>query len=267
MPFVDVHDQRIHFDDVGAGPPVVLGHSFLCTGEMWRGQVSALRSRYRVINPEFRGHGQSGPVTAPFSLYDAVRDTVGVLDALEIERAVWCGLSIGGMVGLRAALTVPERVSALVIMDSDAGAEITYRKLKYGAMGFMVRRVGVGPFVPTVSGLMFGATTRREQPELVDEWRQIFAEFDVPSALHCLDALVGRDSLLDQLPSIDVPCLVMVGDEDRSLPPPVSRRINDGLPNSEFVEIRGAGHLSALEQPGQVNDALELFLDRVSGAS
>jgi pimeloyl-ACP methyl ester carboxylesterase len=260
MAITNNKDQQIFFEDIGSGMPVVLGHSFLCTGEMWREQTTALGHKYRFINPDFRGHGRSGPVAGPFSLYDAVGDVVAVLDALEIERAVWCGLSIGGMVAMRAALEVPDRVSALVIMDSDAGAERTLRKLRYGLMGAGARAMGIGPFLPTVCRLMFGATTRRTNPGLVDEWRGIFADVDIQSTLRCLGALVDRDSVLLRLSEISVPTLVVVGQEDESLPVPVSQRIHEGLPHSQFAEIREAGHLSALEQPEQVNEVLDRFL-------
>jgi pimeloyl-ACP methyl ester carboxylesterase len=263
MATVQVHDQKLFFEDSGSGTPVVLGHSFLCTGDMWRYQVRALESRYRLINPDFRGHGRSGPAHKSYSLYDAVEDVVGVLDELGIDRAVWCGLSIGGMVALRAALTVPERVSALVIMDSDAGAETFYPKLKYRVMGAGARSFGTGPFLSPICRMMFGATTRRENPALVDEWRSVFAEMDIPSALQGLQALISRDSLIARIPEISVPCLVMVGQEDSSLPTPRSKLIHEGIENSEYVEIPGAGHLSALEQPEPVNEAMGLFLDRL----
>jgi 3-oxoadipate enol-lactonase len=89
---------------------------------------------------------------------------------------------------------------------------------------------------------------------------------DVPSALHGLDALTGRDSVVARLPEISVPSLVAVGQEDVSLPPPLSHQIHSGLPDSQFVEIPGAGHLSALEQPDAVNAALETFLQQVSNS-
>jgi pimeloyl-ACP methyl ester carboxylesterase len=227
---------------------------------MWREQVPALAGRFRVINPDLRGHGRSSEVLQPFSLYDAVRDVVAVLDQLGIERAIWCGLSIGGMVALRAALTSPERVSGLMLLDTDAGAETALRKVKYRAMGAGARAVGIGPFLPSVTRLMFGAMTRRRHPALVGEWKREFAGVHVPSILHGLDALVRRDSLLERLGGIDVPALVLVGEDDRSLPPPVSRRIHASLPNSTFALIAGAGHLSALEQPAAVTGAMLSFL-------
>lgn len=262
MPFADNQGLSISFEDVGAGTPVVLGHSFLCAGTMWRGQVPALAEHYRVLNLDLRGHGKSGEITKPFSLYDAVSDVVTVLDALGIEKAVWCGLSIGGMVAMRAALTCPERVEGLILLDTDAGAEKTYHKLKYRLMGLGAQYLGIGPFLPSIARLMFGATAHRQQAALVQEWKGEFSRVHLPSILRCLEALMKRDSLLARLPEITVPALVLVGEEDRSLPPHLSHQIYDLLPNAEFVQIPAAGHLSSLEQPAPVNAAILDFLGR-----
>jgi len=262
MPEATNNDQRIYYEDTGQGTPIVLGHSFLCSGDMWRGQVHGLQDRYRLVNVDFRGHGQSGAARRPFSLYDAVDDVVAVLDQSGIDRAVWCGLSIGGMVALRAALSVPERVAGLIVMDSDAGKERVARIIRYRLMALATKRVGVRPFLNEVEKLMFGETTRQSNQELVMEWRDRFAQVDVPSTITCLDALIKRDSIVERLPEIHVPTLVLVGKEDQSLPVPISRRIHDGLPASEYFEIPGAGHLSALEQPNVVNDTIVQFMDR-----
>jgi len=261
MAFAHNQSLSIFFEDIGAGLPVVLGHSFLCSGKMWREQVPSLADKFRVLNLDFRGHGRSSEVTRAFSLYDAVSDVVAVLDELGIEKAVWCGLSVGGMVALRAALTCPERVERLVLLDTDAGAEAPLRKLRYYGMGLGAKLLGVGPFLSPIARLMFGATTRRENPTLVSEWEGEFLTVHVPSILRGLDALMQRDSLLARLPQIDVPTLVVVGAEDRSLPPPLARRIHELMPDSRLVEVSAAGHLSALEQPAPVNEAILNFLE------
>ncbi len=260
MAIIQNRGVEIFCEESGAGPPVVLGHSFLCSGRMWREQIPALAAKFRVINPDLRGHGRSGHVLHPFSLYDALADVIAVLDHLDIERATWCGLSIGGMVALRAALVHPERVTALILMDTDAGRENPWHTLKYRAMGAGARIMGLRPFLGSITQLMFGSTTRRENPALVSEWKTQFADVHVPSVLCCLEALMQRDSLLGRLHEIRVPALVLVGEEDRSLPVALSRRIHDGLRASTFGVIPAAGHLSPLERPAQVTDALLGFL-------
>jgi pimeloyl-ACP methyl ester carboxylesterase len=122
------------------------------------------------------------------------------------------------------------------------------------------RVLGLRPFLPSIARLMFGATTRRQNPTLVSEWKTQFASLQVPSLLSCLEALMRRDSLLERLNQIGVPALVLVGEEDRSLPPSLSRRMHDRLRHSTFGVIPRAGHLSALEQPAPVTDAMVGFL-------
>ncbi len=261
MAVISSRGIEIVYQDVGAGLPIVLGHAFLCDGTMWRYQLPDLAARYRVLVPDLRGHGRSGPAERSFSLYDLVEDAVAVLDAARVERAVWCGLSIGGMVAMRAALVRPDRVAALVLLDTDAGAEKPVPRAKLRAMGLGVRTVGVGPFVPTIARMMFGATTRRERAELVDAWERTVETMRVPSLLRCLDAILRRDSVLERLPEIEVSALVVVGEEDRTLPPGVARRIHERLRRSRFEVVAGAGHLAALERPEPVTRAILEFVD------
>ncbi|MDH3497144.1 MAG: alpha/beta fold hydrolase [Gemmatimonadota bacterium] len=260
MPTVDRQDNQLYYEDAGAGAAIVLGHSFLCSGTMWREQVPTLSRTHRVLNVDFRGHGRSGPIDRPFTIHDAVDDVVAVLDHAGIDSAVWCGLSIGGMVALRAALTRPERVAALILMDTDADADTTLRKLRYRAMGLGVRLAGIRRFLPAIARLMFGTTTRRGNPALVDTWKTEAAEVHVPSVLRVLDALMRRDSVVERLGDIRVPALILVGAEDRSLPPKLSQRIHARLHDSRLAVIPEAGHLSALEQPARVNAAVLAFL-------
>jgi 3-oxoadipate enol-lactonase len=266
MPTVESQGLRIHFEESGSGPPIILGHSFLCSGEMWGPQLPALGERFRVLNVDTRGHGRSARVERPCTLYDLVVDQLAVLDHLGIERAVWAGLSIGGMVALRAALTVPERVAALILLDTHAGSERLHKRLKYRLMAMTVSALGTRPLLPAIAKLMFGRTTLASKQALVAEWREKFAAVDVPSVLRILTALSTRDSVVDRLGEIDVPALVIVGSEDRSLPPPCSRQIAAGLPAAALVEVPGAGHLSSLEQPAAVTGAMLDFLRSLTEA-
>ena len=142
MPFIEHLDQRIFYEESGSSPAIVLGHSFFCSGEMWRYQVPALAESHRVIIPDYRGHGRSSPLREDLDVYDLVDDSVALLDHLGIEEAVWVGLSVGGMTAMRAALRHPERVRALILIDTDADAERTWVKLKSRSMGAGSRLVG-----------------------------------------------------------------------------------------------------------------------------
>jgi pimeloyl-ACP methyl ester carboxylesterase len=240
---------------------VLLLHSFLCSGAMWGPQVGPLAENgHRVLNMDLRGHGRSDAAARPFDLYDLVADATAVLDHAGVGRAVWAGLSIGGMIALRAALTTPERVAALVLMDTHAGGEFAARALKYRAMALVARAVGLGPLVPSVVRIFFGPETRRDKPDLVADWGRRFRDAHVPSMIATLKALNARDSLEHRLGGIGVPALVMVGADDTALPPARSRAIAEGLAEAAYREIPGAGHLSTLENPEAVNRALLDFL-------
>lgn len=256
MPSVESQGIRIVFDDLGEGVPLVLTHSFLCSGAMWAPVVPALAARARVVNIDLRGHGRSGATPPSFSLYDMVGDVIAVLDTLGIEKAVWVGLSIGGMISLRAALTAPERVAALALLDTDAGPEHPKVRIKYRAMGLGARLVGLRPFLPAVVPIMFGKTTLRTRRDLVAEWREHFASVHLPSMIATLGALVRRDDLRPRLGEIDAPTLVLVGEEDAALQPARAAQIHAGIPGSRYEVVPAAGHLSALEQPDTVSSAI-----------
>src|SRR4029077_2135505 len=122
MSYADVNGQRIRYDDSGGdGPPLILAHGFLMDRTMFEPQVGALRGEYRVITWDERGFGETEFDGQPFTYWDSARDCLGLLDHLGIERAVVGGMSQGGFLSLRAALLAPERVRALVLIDTQAG--------------------------------------------------------------------------------------------------------------------------------------------------
>ena len=171
MPYSKHSEVSIYFEDQGSGPCLLMAHSFLCSGAMWAAQAEALSGAYRVVSVDLQGHGKSSSAVDGLGLSDMVTDHVGVLDDLGIEQATWVGLSIGGMISLLAALEHPERVGALVIADSSGAAEPGAARMRYRAMGMGSKLFGMGLFMSPILKLMFGATTHREQPELVSEWR------------------------------------------------------------------------------------------------
>ena len=260
MPVAERQDVSIFFEDQGTGPCILFAHSYLCSGAMWAAQAEYLSSSYRTVNVDLRGHGRSSHAGPGLTIYDLVDDHLAVLDELGIERAVWAGLSIGGMIALRAALTAPERVSALVLADTSAATEPALPVLRYRAMGMGTRVAGLDLFLNRIMTLMLGSTTRRGNPELVAEWRRRIGGVHVPSILNLMKPLFGRDSVLERLDEIRVPSLVLVGEEDRAQPPARSREIANGLPNAELVVVPEAGHLAAVEQPEVVSETMRDFL-------
>src|SRR5271169_680049 len=135
MPFAEVNGQRIRFDDSGGdGPAVILSHGFLMDREMFAHQIDALAGEFRVIAWDERGFGETESDGKPFTYWDSAKDCLGLLDHLDIDRAVLGGMSQGGFLSLRAALLAPKRVRALVLIDTQAGGEDPERLPAYRKM-------------------------------------------------------------------------------------------------------------------------------------
>jgi pimeloyl-ACP methyl ester carboxylesterase len=262
MPTCQRAGGELYYEIRGSGSPIVLGHSFLCSGEMWGPQLEPLAEHHQVLNLDLRGHGKSGRATGTFGMYDLVEDVLAVLDREGVRRAVWVGLSIGGMVALRAALVAKDRVSGLILLDTHAGRETAFGKLRSLSMGAAVKAFGPRPLMPEIIRLFFGPDTRETKRPLIDEWKERFASVHIPSMLPVMRALRKRDSVLDRLGEIEVPALVIVGEQDTILPPPYSMEIAAGLTDASLVVVDKAGHLSSLEQPELVTSAMLSFLEK-----
>ncbi len=252
---------RIAYRVSGKGPSIIFGHSLLCDGRMWDGVIEALGGRYTIYNVDARGHGGS-TAPGPFTLEDLADDWRALLDHEKISRALLCGLSMGGMTAMRLALASPERVRALALLDTSADPQPAWERVKFRAMAEIVRRFGHLKFLyGEVEKVMFGRASRTEQRALVDAQMERFRE-QVPGEVYwAVRAVIDRGSIHARLPSLRVPARVIVGADDRATPPDRSRRIAAQLAGASLVEIARAGHLSALEFPGELARELAPFFD------
>jgi 3-oxoadipate enol-lactonase len=246
----------------GGAPTIVLLHSLLCDGGMWRGQVAPLRALGRVVVLDGPGHGKS-EVPPPFTLEDHARTLVEAFDALDIPRALIVGLSWGGMLAMRIALTHPSRLAAMVLLDTSADGTLLRERIEYRAMCALARRVGLPPALvrKKIVPLMFAAGTRESAPELVDEFVRTLGGLPREGVTLAVKAVsIDRPSILERLREVNLPTLVGYGAEDVATPPDHSRRIAGRIAGSEVVPFARAGHLSALEAPSVVNAAIVPFV-------
>lgn len=252
---------RVAYEVAGDGTSLVLGHSLLCDGRMWEAVAPALTERCRVVNVDARGHRRS-PAEGPFTLDDLADDWLAILDREGVDRAVLCGLSMGGMTAMRLALKAPDRVAGLVLLDTSARAERRWPRLQYRAMAEVVRRVGfVEAFVPKIQRAMFGRATLRGRPDLVARVTDRIRENDPRQLYFACRAVFDRPSILDRIEQIRCPTFVVVGDDDASTPPSEARRIASRIPGAALVPIPAAGHLTAIEAPDAVLAAVHDLLE------
>lgn len=255
---VDTRVGTLFVEDRGEGEPLLLWPSLLSEASMWRFQVPALEERFRTVVIDPPGHGRSAPVRHRFTLEDCADAAREVMDELGIEKTRWAGLSWGGMTGMRLALRYPERVTHLALLDTSAARESRRKLPSYVVMHAIAKRFGaIGVLMDRIEPLMFCDETRRVRREVVEPFRAHLARMDPESLGHSVDAVIfNRIDIRPELGRIRAPTLVMVGAEDRATPPARAREIADGIPGAKLVEIPGAGHLSALENPRMVTRAL-----------
>ena len=266
MPVDVIDGQPLHYLDLGNGPAVLLGSSYLWDRDMWAPQIEALSQQYRVLVPELWGHGESGPLPASTrSLDDLARQALALLDQLEIAQVNLVGLSVGGMWGARLALQAPGRVNSLVLMDTYLGAEPEATRQYYFSLFKMIEDTGAipEPLLDVIAPIFFRPGIDRESA-LYQDYRRALQSFSRERLLHSIVPLgrliFSRSDVLEQLPRLDADTtLVMCGEQDKPRPPAESDAMAK-LIGCSLTLIPDAGHISSRENPDFVNEALLTFL-------
>jgi 3-oxoadipate enol-lactonase len=256
MPFADVNGQRLYFESTGGdGPPVVLSHGFLMDHEMFAPQVEALSDTYRVITWDERGFGATEYDGEPFTYWDSAADCLGLLDHLGIESAVLGGMSQGGFLSLRAALTAPERVRALVLLDSQAGVDDPETAAANDAMNHVWLTEGPSDeLTAIVAGIII------DDPDHSPAWIAKWKARDKNAFREPYQCLRTRDDITERLDEITCPVLVVHGTEDTAITMDRAELMAARLPGAgEVVKVAGA-HAANLTNPVPVNAAINAFL-------
>lgn len=262
MPQTEVNGWNIFFSDAGDGPPIFLVHGFLMDRTMFEPQVKALRSDYRIVTPDLRGHGESEKKAEAHTQWDMMEDHIALCDSLGIEKAVFGGVSQGGFQSLRAALKYPDRVAGLILIDTQAGPEDPIKTPMYEAMSELVAKEGWNDEILQASTVsMFGESSTEElKQHWVERWKAqpTFAAFEQ------MKSVTRRDALDDRIRQIEAPAVVIHGEEDVAIEVEKAEALADGLNNLvEFVTIPGAGHSSTVEKPEAVTEVIQRFLQKV----
>jgi 3-oxoadipate enol-lactonase len=250
---------EVAYDDVGVGQPVVFLHGFPHNRTLWAPQTGALVDRSRCIAPDLRGFGGSS-VAGPFSMDQYADDVVALLDALRIERAVVAGLSMGGYVAFALWRRHRGRVRALVLADTRAGADSDEARAKRRDMIQLARTKGSTAVAEAMMPGMVGKSTREKNAGLVDAIFQMMQNAPVEGVVGALEAMMARPDSTPTLPTIDVPVLVVVGEEDALTPVSEARALHTAIPSSRLEVLAGAGHVSSFERPAAFNHVVSEFL-------
>jgi 3-oxoadipate enol-lactonase len=257
MPYADMGAQRLYYEDSGGqGRAVVFAHGFLMDHEMWRPQVEALRDEFRCIAYDARGWGQTETDGKPFDYWDLADDVVALLDHLRIDRTALVGISQGGFVGMRLALRYPDRVSGLVLADTDPHAFAPEVVELYGALLDQAIHTGVDDtMADLLTSILFAPGF--DATHWVGKWRAR----PVAEATAAERCLVSRDDISHRLGEIRCPVLVVHGELDGTFPiDAIAEWVGGFARPATVVRVAGAGHSSTFERPDDVNPALRSFL-------
>ena len=261
-----VNGIHMAYEDIGrpGDPAILLVHGYPLSRQMWRAQHETVRAAgFRGILPDLRGHGQTEVPPPPYSLDQFADDLAALLDYLEVDQTVVCGLSMGGYTSFAFWRKYPERVRALVLADtqhkpdSDEGRQNRFKAIEQVQAG--QKEQVVQAMIPR----LIGQTSLEVHPKVADEVRAIFlgtADQGIVGALH---ALAGRPDSTPTLATVNIPTLIIVGEEDILTPPALHEEIHAGIPDSQLIVIPRAGHMAPMEAPVAFNYALWRFLTRL----
>jgi 3-oxoadipate enol-lactonase len=257
MAFIEKDGQKIHYALTGRSdaPVVVFSNSLGTTFSMWDRQLPDLEKKFRVLRYDTRGHGQSSVTPGPYTIERLARDVLTLLDALDIKRANFCGLSMGGMIGMWLGLNAPSRLEKLVLCNTAA---------KIGsANGWnsrieLVLKDGMKAVAPGVIERWLTPEFRARSPQVWENALRML-EASPPEGYAANCAAVRDFDARDQISAIRVPTLVITGSKDPATPPADGRFLADHIPGARYVELQSS-HLSNIEASEKFTAELIQFL-------
>jgi proline-specific peptidase len=274
VPFLEVEGERLFYEIIGKGRPLVLIHGAWASHEWWRWQVSELARSYQVISPDVRGHGQSSPLKSAYTVNGFAKDLALLLQSTGIHEAVLVGWSMGGIISIQYCLNYPSKVKALILIATRGHH---HKKLK--------RRM-ILQYLQARLSLLMDFTAPRKYDRASGDFpsQKIWLEREVQKMLSPNVSKEVQDWVMSdvrnnpgesyfhvaksiwnwgagkKLKGIQVPTLIMVGDKDTRTPPRFSRLLHATIPNSRLVIVEDASHCLPLERPEQVNAEIIKFL-------
>ena len=251
-----VNGTELYYELSGkeGAPWLVLSHSLACTVRMWDPQVAVLKDRYRILNYDMRGHGQSAAPQGPYTLDMLADDVLGLLKELKIERATYMGLSIGGMIGQTLALRQTKHFDKMVLADT-SHAQPPEAIKQWEERIKIAQTQGMKPLVSSTMERWF-TPSFRESPQ-AKKIAELIANTPVAGYVGCGQAIMKLNTTA-RLKEIKLPVLAIAGEADPSAPG--TRHIGETVPGAKLVLIPRAAHISNVEQAATFNQALRDFL-------
>jgi len=240
-------------------PVVTLAHPLGATLEMWEAQAAALRPRYRVLRHDIRGHGGSEVPVGPYTLEQMADDFLELLDARGIRETHFVGLSMGGLIGMTAALRFPDRLRRLVLCDTTAQYGPAVEGMWHDRLRVAETDGMTETLIERTMAIWFTEKFRSEHAAEVDRVRAMLRATD-PRGYAASIRAIGFVNLIPRLGAIRSPTLVIVGEKDLGTPPAMAEVLHAKIPGARLVILPGAMHCSAVEEADAFNREVAEFL-------
>ncbi|MCA9079449.1 MAG: alpha/beta fold hydrolase [Planctomycetaceae bacterium] len=245
----------------GAGHPVLFVHGFPLDHTMWRAQMGALADQFQVIAPDLRGFGQSSVTAGTVTMQQHADDLAELLATLGINESVTlCGLSMGGYIAWQFWKRHPERLARLILCDTRAAADSAEAQQTRHTVASRVLAEGSDFLAEAMPAKLFSPYTFTHHPELITATQRIIRTTQPQGIAAAALGMAARVDATDWLGDIDVPTLLIVGQDDQITTVDEMRSLAALIPEASFVAIDDAGHMAPLEAPQPVNAAIEHFL-------
>jgi 3-oxoadipate enol-lactonase len=258
---INLNGITVCYDDIGTGIiPIIFIHGFPFDKSSWQPQIEFLKNTQRVIAYDIRGFGKSsaGSVKTSISLF--ADDLIKLMDALQINKAVVCGLSMGGYILLNAITHYPERFTAIILSDTQCIADSDEAKKKRYKTIDQIEAGGLNDFAEAFIKNIFCQESLNNNTELIQKIKNIILSTLPETITGTLSTLAQRPEMCSSLNEISIPALILCGKEDIITPLAQAESLHSSIPNSELYSIDNAGHMSNLEQPDRFNLHLAVFI-------
>jgi pimeloyl-ACP methyl ester carboxylesterase len=261
LPSLRSDDAEIFYEIRGNGPPVVLLHPFPCDHEFWHPVAAVLDSRYRLILPDLRGHGDSEIGEGPAFMPKHASDIARVLEAVGVGKAAFVGCSIGGYILFEFWRRFRARMTSLALLDTRPQADSAEGRANRLKAADAVLEQGTEPFIESMIPKLMGPTTVTTRPDVVDGARAMMRKMSAEDISLVQRGMAERPDSVADLKTIGVPTLIAIGEEDVLSTVADGELMRQNIAGSQLKVIRKAGHYAAWEQPELVGKILRQFLD------
>lgn len=255
-----INGTTLHYNERGGGPALALIHGFPLDSRVWEAQVDALSSDFRIIAPDLRGFGQSRSNDG-FTMESLADDLHELLEKIGALPCVLAGLSMGGYAALAYVKKYPTDLRGLILVDTRAEGDSPQGKEGRGKMIELVRSEGSAAVANQMMPKMIADADAAGRPQLVKQLRQIMESCPPGTIENALVAMRDRPDFTDDLPSIPVPTLILVGESDAITPPATAESMQKQIPGAALEIIPGAGHMTPMEQPDKMNQIIRRFME------